>query len=120
MFQLFLRFQKQISLQQAMIWTQDNFSRIIGLIPDILVIFPLASDLFLKIPPSRKITNNYEICTHLGGNMSRGGTARGKINNFFEAPRCNVFSKKRGIDIITFGEKVFILGKNHCEGPDLK
>ena len=28
--------------------------------------------------------------------------------------------KKGGIDIITFDEKVFILGKNACEAPDLK
>ena len=65
----------------------------------------LASDPFLKIPPSRKITNNSSIYTYLGGNMSRGGTARGKINNFFEAPRCIVFSKKKGHSCIHFLEK---------------
>ena len=79
-----------------MLGIQWNFLRIIRFIADILVTFPLASDLFLKIPPSRKITNNSGIYTYWGGNMSREGTARGKINNFSEAPRCIVFSKKRG------------------------
>ena len=66
-----------------MIWTQDIFFRIIGFIADILVTFPQASDLFLKKAPTRKITNNIGIYTHLGGNMSGVGTARGKIIHLF-------------------------------------
>ena len=48
---------------------------------------------FPEPPPSRKITNDSGIYTYWGGNMSREGTAREKINNFSEAPRCIVFSK---------------------------
>ena len=89
-------FENRCSSQQTILGIQWNFLRIIRFIADILVTFPLASDLFLKILPSRKITNNSGIYTYWGGNMSREGTARGKINNFSEAPRCIVFSKKRG------------------------
>ena len=87
---------------EAILWTRWDFLRIIEFIADILVTFPLASDLFLTIPPSRKITNNSGIYTYWGGNMSRGGTAREKMNDFFAAPRCVVFSTKRGHSCIHF------------------
>ena len=43
--------------------------RIIEFIADILVNFPLASDLFLKKPPSRKITNIFGIYPLMEGHM---------------------------------------------------
>ena len=100
-----------------MIWTQDNFFRIIGFIADILVTFPLASDLFLKKPPSRKITNNSGICPHLGGNISGGRTAREKIIIFFEVPRCIVCSQKKGHSFIHFRGRYWFFFKKMAVVP---
>ena len=55
------------------------------------------------------------------GAICPGGGPPGIKYNFFHVPiDLMYFPKKGGIDIITFGEKVFILGKNPCERPDLK
>ena len=97
-----------------------NFFRTVGLIVDILVTFPLAFDLFLKKPPSREITNNSGIYTHLGGNTSQGGTVRGKTNIFSEAPRCIVFSKKGGHSYNHFLEKYSFFLKLLLVVVDLK
>ena len=72
-----LSFEKQFSPLQAVLGTQLNSLRTIGFIADILVNFPLASDLFLKKAPSRKITNNLGIYTHLGV-IRQGGDRQGK------------------------------------------
>ena len=115
-----LSFENRFFPHEAILWTRWDFLRIIEFIADILVPFPLASDRFLRIPPSRKITNNSGIYTYWGGNMSREGTARGKINNFSEAPRCIVFSKKRGHWCIHFLGKYWFFLKNMREWPYLK
>ena len=110
-FLIFLSFEKRFSPQQAMIWTQENFLRIIGFIADNLSNFPPASDLFLKKAPSRKITNNLGIYTHLGGNMSGEGTARGKINIFLKLLDVLSFKKKRGIHASTSWENTDFFSK---------
>ena len=64
--------------------------------------------------------NKSGIFGHSGGNMLGEGSPR-EIFNFFHVPIDLMYSrKKRGIDIITFEGKVFIMGKNACEGPYLK
>ena len=68
-FSKILSLEKRFPPLQAVLGTQLEFLRIIGFIADILVTFPLAFDLFLKIPPSRKITNKFGIYTCLGGDM---------------------------------------------------
>jgi hypothetical protein len=93
-----------------------DFFKTIGFIADILVAFSLAFDLFLKIPPSRKTTNNSGICTHLGGNMSKRGTAREKIKIWFEAHRCIVFSKK-GAFMQTLPEKLLFFSSKRARSP---
>ena len=46
--------EKGFSPPQALLWTWLRFLRIIGLIADILVICPLASDFYFKIPTIEK------------------------------------------------------------------
>ena len=76
---------------------------------------------FLKISPKyAKMRINRVFLVIQGDICSRGGPPGEKIN-FVNVPiDLMYFKKKGGIDIITFGEKVFIFGKNPCEGPDLK
>ena len=81
--------------------------------------FPWRSTFLKNIPQIRQNANKSSIFGHLGGHMFKRGTAR-EIN-FFNVPiDLMYFQKKGGIDIITFGEKAFILRKNACEHPDLK
>ena len=102
-----------------MLWTQDIFFRIVGLIVDILVTFPLAFDLFLKNPPSAGITDNSEIYTHLGGNMSRGGPP-GENNYVFLKP-FDVFSfQKTGAFIHPLPGKILIFFQKNGGSPIFK
>ena len=83
-------------------------------------LFPWRSTFFKNNPKMSKITNISGIFSHIGGNMSRRGTARDKILFFSRPHRSHVLSKKRGTHTTTFQKKVFTLRKKLCEGPDLK
>ena len=69
---------------------------IIGFIADILVTFPLAFHLFLKIAPLFKITDISGICSLSWGKMLVRGTARGKMNQILRPSQDIVFPQKMG------------------------
>ena len=78
--------------------------------------FPWRSTFLTIIPLIRQNANKSCIFGHSGGNILGEGDRQGKKLIFFHVPiGLMYFQKKGGIDIITFEEKVFILGKIACE-----
>ena len=73
--------------------------------------FPWRWTFFTIIPLIRQNANKLGIFGHLGGNILGGGPPGEKINFFHVPIGLMYFQKKGGIDISTFEEKVFILGK---------
>ena len=94
--------------------TQKLGGRLLGSMHTFWAPFPWRSTFFKNIPQIRQNANKSGIFGHLGGHMLKRGTARGK-NNFYVPMDLMYFQKKGGIEIITFEEKVFMLGKIACE-----
>ena len=84
------------------------------------VLFPWRSSLFKNNPQMSQIANNSGISSHIGGNISRRGTARDKLLIFHVPIDLMYFQKKGGTNATTFWEKVFIFRKKVTQGVDLK
>ena len=115
-----LSFESRFSPQQVMVGAPKLEETKLGSLQRFWALFPWHLTLFKNIPQMSQNANKSRIFGHTGGIMSWRGDRQGWKIIFSWPRRSHVLSKKGGIDIIIFVEKVFINSKKVTECPDLK
>ena len=91
-FEGILSFETRVSSQEVMLGAPKLGGALLGSMQRFLTLFPWRSTFLKNNPQCPQNANKWRIFGHIGGNMSRRGTAR---EEFFLCPhRSHVLSKK--------------------------